>query len=271
MLESERRVESRTPAAEPGVRQPQARASRALLSALVCSIGINAAAAVALYDLTRAQFLLRVDPFELAMYEDWEQLGPRPAEEVRVILFGDSRIREWPVPIHMPGFAVHNRGKGYQSTEQLLGRFEADVASQSPNVVVIEAGVNDLRAAVMQPERRDKIVARCKQNLHTLIARVRAAGATPIVLTLFSSGHSLLPAPFTVDDVTLSQLITEVNRSLLAEAGKDVVLLDTAPLLDAKDGHVRPAFSRDQLHINTEGYTILQAALQAELERMRSR
>jgi lysophospholipase L1-like esterase len=226
---------------------------------------------VALYQLTLAQFLLRVDPFELAMYEDWEPLGPRAPQEVRVILFGDSRIREWPVPVHMPGYTVHNRGKGYQSTEQLLGRFEADVASQSPSVVVLQAGVNDLRAAVMQPERRAKTVARCKQNLHTLIARVQAAGATPIVLTLFSTGRSMLPAPFTVDDLTLSQLIADVNASLLTEAGSGVLVLDSARILDASDGHVRAAFSRDQLHINAQGYALLQTALQQALARMHSR
>ena len=55
----------------------------------------------------------------------------------------ESQYAYWIKKIH-PGWVVLNRGVNGQRSDEVLARFERDVLSESPNFVVILAGVNDI-------------------------------------------------------------------------------------------------------------------------------
>lgn len=92
---------------------------------------------------------VRLDPYGLKLpgFKD-----PPTADLTKplVVFFGDSRAQQWPAPASNR-FRFLNRGIGGQTTEQVRGRFDEHVKPLKPRVVIIEAGVNDLKAIALFP------------------------------------------------------------------------------------------------------------------------
>jgi lysophospholipase L1-like esterase len=154
-----------------------------------------------------------------------------------------------------------NRGIGYQTTAQIALRIDADLAPLHPAVVVLEAGVNDLKAIPSFPARRAEIVADCEANLARIVRRCTDMGAAVVLVTVFDIGSvSRWRTPVWSDDVAAS--IKDVNAFLHTLAGDRVVLLDSAALLDDDTGHIAPAFQLDYLHIAPAGYAALNGRLE---------
>jgi lysophospholipase L1-like esterase len=173
--------------------------------------------------------------------------------------FGDSRALMWGTP-SLDGYDVRNVGVGFQTTAQLLLRFDADVPRLKPAMIVLEGGVNDLKAIALFPERRDEIVRDCKKNLTTLVERSRATGAKVVLTSIFAIGD----VPFYrksiwSDDV--APAVVEVNAHLKSLASADVTYFDADPVLDDARGKVRPDFQLDFLHVNPAAYGALNEKL----------
>jgi lysophospholipase L1-like esterase len=192
--------------------------------------------------------------------------SPAPGSAHRVLFFGDSRALMWSPPAGMQGVEFVNRGIGNQTTAQILERLDRHVRPVMPQVVVLQAGVNDLKMIPLFPERREAIVRDCTKNLEEITTRLRALGATVVVTTIFPLGKvPLARRPFWSGDVARS--IEEVNASLraLASRTEHVVLFDAYPLLvDTGNGprdQVTPAYSADLLHLSPNGYEALNPKL----------
>jgi lysophospholipase L1-like esterase len=166
----------------------------------------------------------------------------------------------WPNPPALTEMTVANRGVGKQTTAQIALRFDQDVAPLKPTVVVIEAGVNDLRTIAEVPERRARIVADCEANLRILVERSRALGATVVLMTVIDVGDvPFWRWPFWTDDVRAA--VREVNAFLPSLAGDHVVLFDAAPVVDDDRGRIKPAYQLDFLHLVPAGYDALDEKL----------
>jgi lysophospholipase L1-like esterase len=189
---------------------------------------------------------LTLDPLGLGYY------GPVPASTNRVVvMLGDSRAMAWPAPAARAGVDFHNRGIGQQTTAQILGRYSAHVAPLRPSVVVIQAGVNDLKTLGLFPDRRADLVAGCLGNLRTLVSRSRALGSHVVLTTIFPASRvPLARRPVWSPDIPAA--IDEVNRGILAMAGEGV-----AVLLKRPDGSTRDEWYLDTLHLNPAGYAVL--------------
>jgi len=77
--------------------------------------------------------------------------APPPEGVARVVFFGDSRARQWPAPEGLAGFEFTQRGLDGQTSAQVLERYRHHVAPLEPDVVIIQAGVNDLRLLALYP------------------------------------------------------------------------------------------------------------------------
>ena len=87
-------------------------------------------------------------------YNDYGQLGryrgangallAMPAQENRVVFYGDSITDIWKLDQYFPDKPYVNRGIGGQTTPQMLVRFRQDVIELHPKVVVFLAGTNDI-------------------------------------------------------------------------------------------------------------------------------
>jgi len=90
---------------------------------------------------------LHLDPYQIEIYPSNPNSLKRDLSKPLVVFFGDSRAYEWSAIANIPIEFV-NRGINGQTTNQVLGRTSAHVASLSPNFVVIQVGINDLRGCL---------------------------------------------------------------------------------------------------------------------------
>ena len=236
-----------------------------LFTLLLVSLSANVVLWRAAYDCYVRLNALRLDPYE----REQSAGSPRHAPDARptVVFLGDSRAYQWPFP-PLPQYAYLNRGIGGQSSAQVLGRFDAEIGGWRPAVIVLQAGVNDLKMIPLRPAQKTQILANCQSHLRELVARAEATGALVIVTTIFPVGDLPLTRKplgwlFRSDEVAAA--ITDVNRLLLTFASDRVRILDAhAILADARD-RVQPRYQIDWLHINQTGYAALNRALESLL------
>jgi lysophospholipase L1-like esterase len=252
-----------------GVRSTRGRKSTraALLGLLLCvaaSVSANVYLVLAARHYFQAANAIRLDPAGLEIYAA-ERSKPSPPGAPLLVLFGDSRAAMWPEPPTLAGYVVVNRGIGNQTTAQLLLRVGADVEDLRPAVVVIEAGVNDLKTIVYFPERQPDIIATCKANLEKIVARCRRTGATVVLATVFDIGHvPLWRRPFWSYDV--SRAVREVNTFLAGLSGGKVLLFDAGAVLRDPGGEIRRTYQLDHLHLSPAGYAALNRPLEGILQ-----
>jgi lysophospholipase L1-like esterase len=229
---------------------------------LVASVGVNAYLVQIARGYEKGANSVRLDPGGLRIYAS-ERTKPR-GDDPLLVFFGDSRIAMWPAPAFATGYRIVNRGIGYQTTAQMLVRIDADLASLQPNVVVLEAGVNDLKTIADFPARRGEIVADCEAHLARIVQRCHEMGARVVLVTVFAIGD-VAPwrAPFWSNDVRVA--VREVNAILPSLVGDKDVLFDANAVLVDEHGDVRRPFQVDYLHLSPAGYAALNQALQPAL------
>lgn len=197
------------------------------------------------------------DPYELKTYPVNPDLSKRDLNKPLVVFFGDSRTVDWSEIPNIP-FEFINRGINGQTTDQVLGRLSAHVASLSPQIVVVQVGVNDLGELVTFPYKTRNIINNCKQNIQKIVDRLtKEVKATVILTTIFPTGESQSLRWLEEAD----RAIIEVNQFIKSLKGDRVIILDSAALLADERGKVRQIYSRDLLHLNKQGYTMLNEEL----------
>jgi lysophospholipase L1-like esterase len=202
---------------------------------------------------------LRLDPLLLRAYPR-EDATFQP-EVLRVVFFGDSRAASWPAPEGLTGFEFINRGIPAETSLQAGGRFQAHVAPLQPDVVVIQVGVNDLFRISYFPERYDEVVARCLLSIKRIVELSHVAGAHVVLVTIFPTAQADALRTLNRDAAELREVIRAVNAELMQLEGEGLTILDSAPLLSDEVGVVRPEYAEDELHLNREGYAVLNLAL----------
>lgn len=228
-----------------------------LAGLLVLSLGANMALVRGAVGYFAGAEAIRFDPVGLKMYEADRAKDPPPGPVL--LYFGDSRARMWSEPDSLAGFHVVNRGIGNQTTAQILMRVDSDVVPVHPSVIVLEAGVNDLKAIPQFPARRAQIVADCESNLERIVDACRRTGATVVLVSVFDIGDvPLWRRPFWSDDVATA--VREVNAFLPRLAGAKVLFFDAAPVL-GEPGRVGHEYQLDYLHLAPAGYRALDGRL----------
>lgn len=222
---------------------------------LVISIATN----VVIFQRSQLYYLqlngTRLDPLGLNAYPD----SPVQTQSPLIVFFGDSRAAEWPPPDQIKDVTFINRGVGAQTTAQILGRFQAHVASINPQIIV-KAGINDLKTIPLFPEQKEAIIQNCKANIEQIVDLSLATGARVVVTTIFPLGKLPIERrPFWSDDVGIA--INDVNTFIKTLASDRVTIFDSSQVLANSEGILYSRYSRDFLHLNPAGYTALNAAI----------
>ena len=224
-----------------------------------------------LYQRDRADFAeihrVRLDPLGLSVA--WPTtLAGSPEERLPVaVMYGDSRAQDWPTGAVVSGYRIVNRGIGAQTTAQVLGRFDAHIAAERPSVVIVQVGINDLKAIPLFPGEEGWIVANCEANIQEIVDESRALGAQVVLSTVFPVGRVPIERlPVWSERIPASVL--EVNEFIGSLAGPDIVVLDGWRILANEQGQMRPEYSLDTLHVNAFGYEALNTELEAVLEKL---
>lgn len=201
----------------------------------------------------------RLDPLGWNKYPGDFNPKIKESSTVRVVFFGDSRAAAWRSPT-LEGYEFINRGIGSQTTIQTLQRFEQHLTPLKPDIVIIQVGVNDLKTIPLFPKAKDRIIADCQENIRRIVDRSKALDAIVILTPIFPIGRIPLERqPFWSEDVGLA--VDEVNTYLQSLASETVIIFETSPLLADQTGKLKPEYSKDELHLTSEGYRVLNQEL----------
>jgi lysophospholipase L1-like esterase len=172
-----------------------------------------------------------------------------PATSHRVVLLGDSITELWGQSD--PSFFSEdtiNRGISGQTTDQMLGRFRADVIDLKPEVVQILAGTNDV-AGNTGPTSLHRI----ENNILSMVELARAhhirvvLGSVPPAAR-FGWRPSIAP----IDSIrTLNAWMKDYAMT------SGLAYVDFYSALADKDHSFRPDLSPDGVHPNAAGYAVM--------------
>jgi len=170
-------------------------------------------------------------------------LPPLPGH--RVLFLGDSITAQWDVRLYFPYLTTFNRGVDGWTSAQILG-ITPEALLFHPDVVVVEMGVNDMRA--------DNASAfSVVENIVQVVRLSRQNGSRVIVLDVpstYGAARTKHTGPVT---------ILRLNRVLQSLA--DIEGYTFVPVFES----FTEASTRDGLHPNAAGYGLLRDALQGEL------
>jgi lysophospholipase L1-like esterase len=237
------------------------------VTALIGSVALN----VILFIRARHYYLLlnqtTLDPVGLEYFpNNFKPANVSNDSITKVVFFGDSRAEAWTFPSEMKSFSFMNRGVSGQTSTQVLGRFEKQVLPLRPQIIIVQVGINDLKTIPLFPDRQTTIIANCKANIQEIVKRSRDLGATVILTTIIPPGEiPLVRKPFWSSDV--DRAITEVNAYISSLQAPNVIIFDSYLLLTQKH---KNNYYKDTLHLNKQGYEILNKELTKVLIKLKS-
>lgn len=176
-----------------------------------------------------------------------------------LIFVGDSRIESWPTPPSLAGAHIINLGRNGETTAQLLARLDADIIQREPRMVVLQTGINDLKAMGVFRSRANEIAKNCWGNLRQIIDRLRASNIPVVVLTIFPVGE-LHPLRYPIWSNETLTAVADINERLRRIDEPGVLVFDCDPIF-SDDGRMRAEFIVDDFHINPAAYQALSAQL----------
>lgn len=203
--------------------------------------------------------------------KDWAQFGRYEEENAgvkansgtarpKVVFIGNSITEGW-VKAHPEFFKVNNfvgRGISGQTSYQILLRFREDVVALNPEIVVINAGTNDIAENNhFYNERR---------TLGNIISMAEIAGSNGIKVAL----SSVLPAARIhwnnkVGDV--AEKVKSLNEKIKAYADeKGLLYIDYYSALIGENAAMKPEYSGDGIHPTPEGYDVMESVVKTLLK-----
>lgn len=187
-------------------------------------------------------------------YEKANKELPAPAKkEKRVVFLGNSITEGW-VRTHPDFFKENNyigRGIGGQTSYQFLLRFRQDVINLQPDLVVINAGTNDV-AENAGPYNAD-------YTMGNIISMVELAKANKIKVIL----TSVLPAArfgWRPNITDAAQKIAALNSRIeqYAKEHKIPYVNYYEKMVVGHDHALNPAYTKDGVHPTAEGYDVME-------------
>ncbi len=226
-----------------------------LLAGLAVSLGLNCFLAGALRQYYQQQLAAQIWP--AAAGDHPVITGVTNGFTRTILLVGDSRMAEWPLPAP-PGTRLVNAGIRRATTAQILPQLPGWLDSFKPNLVLIEAGINDLKYIGLEPSRADEIIALTFNNLTNLAGQSLTRHCPVILLPVWPPDQPDWRRQF-VWNAAISQSVNRLNRRLLASAvPPDLQVVDLFALAGL---HPSSETYRDTLHLRPETYRCLTETL----------
>jgi lysophospholipase L1-like esterase len=161
-----------------------------------------------------------------------------------------SQYAYWLMKAH-PEWDVVNQGINAQRSDVIAARFDQDVLSKKPAVVVIIAGVNDVYQGRPAQHVKDQLAA--------MYRRAHDAGIAVVAGTII---------PYNVATPDQNARMHDINDWIRTQARADpgVVFVDTRAAVAAPGDPDRLASSPDGLHPDAAGYRKMADAIRPAVE-----
>jgi lysophospholipase L1-like esterase len=168
--------------------------------------------------------------------------------------------------------SILNRGVPGDNTQRMLARFERDVISHRPNLVLVMAGINDSAWVDAGPRARTSPrvpLAEFARNLQEIVGRVRDSGGRVLLLTPNPISRAYVYS--NVGYYSSHDMNEELARyvSAVRETGRQMAV----PVADVFADWMTSGMSLDSLlldgiHPNAEGHRRIAATLLPEVLRL---
>lgn len=159
---------------------------------------------------------------------------------------------------------VVNAGVCGQTTTQILARYRLHILVYRPRVILIQAGINDLKAIPLLPDKEHEIIALCKDHLREMVQIARQQHSKVILTTIIPSGEVPL-ARRPVWSGEISNALREVNSFLLTLRSEGVDVINPAKSITDQQGRIASHYRKDFLHLNAAGYAALNHEIRPQL------
>jgi lysophospholipase L1-like esterase len=180
-----------------------------------------------------------------------------------VLLLGDSRMAQWGLP-QLAQWRVVNAGTGGFTTGQIRLCAPALLDQFHPDVVVLQAGINDLKFLGLRPGMSSQVVAVALSNITAIVNDTTQRHCQIILLTTWPPGQLSL-ARRVVWSEAVSAAVAQLNGQLqkLDSAERGIRVVDLF-----RQAGLKPdvEFYRDTLHLKPEAYHLLTPLLKRELD-----
>lgn len=207
----------------------------------------------------------RADLYKVANIKRFEadnkEVPAKAKKEKRVVFMGNSITEGW-ARVHPDWFKENNyygRGISGQTSPQMLLRFQADVIALQPDVVVINAGTNDIA------ENTGTYHPSFTLNNIKSMAEVAKANGIKVILTSVLP-HDRFGWNKSIENVT--QKVDELNVAIqaYAKANKIPYVDYNAEMRDAK-GAMKEGLSKDGVHPYPDAYLIMEALVKPVIDK----
>ncbi len=180
-----------------------------------------------------------------------------PTRNKTLILFGDSRIKQWNPILKLDGINILNHGISEETTAQMILRFKKDILDINPNIVIIQAGINDLVAASIANNNLKNIIY--NNSINNLKKIIDQAIKQKIIVIFLQ-----IAEPFELGLVRsilwgndLTDLVQKANKEILILSNNhNFHVLDTNKVLHTKDKW-KYDVNKNALHFTPKAYQLL--------------
>ncbi len=209
--------------------------------------------------------MAQVDAYKFANIKRYaeanKEVPAKQKKEKRVVFIGNSITEGW-YNAHPDWFKENNyygRGIGGQTSTQMLLRFQADVVDLQPDVVVINAGTNDI-AENTGPYHHSFTFANIKS-----MAEVARVNGIKVILT------SVLPHDhfnWRKEAQNVVQKVIDLNADIQAYAKENKIpYVDYHAEMRTETGAMKPELSKDGVHPYPDAYLIMEALVKPVIDK----
>jgi lysophospholipase L1-like esterase len=196
-----------------------------------------------------------------AQFERYESKNESLTARPKVVFMGNSITDCWADTV--PAFFADNnfvgRGISGQVSSQMLVRFQEDVISLQPKVVVICCGTNDIA------QNNGYIsLEHILQNIKSMCELARANKIKPVVCsTLPAKRFKWRPEMKPADDIIrLNEMIKEYAKE------NKIPYVDYHSALKDEENGLPLKYSKDGVHPNAQGYAVMERVIMPILKKV---
>jgi len=216
--------------------------------------------------LYRETQILRLYPSGSPVGRRTFQVCDPSANGTRTLLLGDSRISYWePLP-QIPENCLLNAGMPGATTAQLLLRAESYLGECNASVVVLQIGINDLKAIGVMPGQRDAIVSNCINNTKKIIEIVEKQKCQLLLMGIIKPGKPELLRRWAWSS-SIIEAVNSVNKQLAELTSDTIHYVDVNPYLSESD-YIDKHLTDGCLHLNQAAYRLINQRLEGRIQEL---
>lgn len=214
----------------------------------------------------KAQSLFKIDPLENSSLRI-ETINT-VLSDADIWMVGDSRIGRWDQDFLTGDVKFANLGIDGQTSSQVYYRFKNYLEIDTPELVIVEVGINELKVIGLDKNLTKSITDNYYGNIEAMISLCAENDIQMILINVFPVGKMELLRRL-VWNSSVNEIIKEVNDKLKSYCDNNhVFYFDAYTLLSANSETVNPEYQADFLHINRKGYEVLSRELIKQINKI---